>query len=292
MRAFRLAYDGAGYAGFQRQPDVDTVEGTMFDTLRALSAYRPEPATATPGDDRPDRPRGYAAAGRTDAGVSAIAQTVAFSAPEWLTPRAMNAELPADIRAWASADVPTDFHATHDATERTYTYHLYAPARERETVADSYPDWPAVSDERVREACRALSGTNDYHNLTPDETNTERTIEIAAARDGPFVELTVTAGGFARQLVRRLVTLIRRVGSGESSLETIDRVLDREPLPGHEGVPPAAPEPLVLADVTYPNVGFDVDAEAAASARTVFEQRRIERATGTRVSRQLRDGVR
>ena len=45
------------------------------------------------------------AAGRTDAGVSALAQTVAFDAPEWLTPRALNAELPAEIRAWASADV-------------------------------------------------------------------------------------------------------------------------------------------------------------------------------------------
>ncbi|WP_247730041.1 tRNA pseudouridine(38-40) synthase TruA [Halovivax limisalsi] len=308
MRAYRLAYDGRNYRGFQRQPDVPTVEDAIFDALRALGAYRPAEHSAVDGGEVPDRPRGYAAAGRTDAGVSALAQTVAFDAPDWLSSRALNADLPASIRAWAHADVASDFHATHDASERTYAYHLYAPpADDRRTLAGSDEanaptsdqgadsvadaDWPPVSDDRVREACRALSGTHDYHNLTPDDDNTERTIDIAAERDGDVLVLTVRAGGFCRQLVRRLATLIQRVGSGEASLEKIDRVFDADPLPGHEGIPPAPPEPLVLTDVTYPNVTFAVDEEAATSARTVFERARIERTIGARVARQVSDGL-
>ncbi|MFC3959796.1 tRNA pseudouridine(38-40) synthase TruA [Halovivax cerinus] len=315
MRAYRLAYDGRDYRGFQRQPDVDTVEDALFDALRSLDAYRPAGASAAAGGDSldepvPDRPLGYAAAGRTDAGVSALAQTVAFCAPEWLTPRALNAELPADVRAWASADVANSFHATHDATARTYTYHLYAPAEAEgeeksdsstgrsgpttiaETVAPTDVDERRVDDDRLREATDALSGTHDYHNLTPDDEGTERTLSLAAERDGEFVVLTVRAGGFARQLVRRLVTLVHRVGTGEASVETIDRVLDPEPVPGHEGIPPAPPDPLVLADVTYPDVDFAVDAEAARSARAVFERTRRDHATGARVAERLRDGVR
>src|SRR6056297_1923774 len=102
MRAFRVAYDGRPYHGFQRQPDVPTVENTLFDALAALGVADGKPA-------------GYAAAGRTDAGVSALAQTVAFACPDWLSPAALNSELPATIRAWASADAEPDFHATHHA---------------------------------------------------------------------------------------------------------------------------------------------------------------------------------
>ena len=270
MRAFRIAYDGTDYHGFQRQPDVTTVEGAIFDALRDLEVLAPDA----------DKPAGYAAAGRTDAGVSALAQTIAFEAPDWLEPRALNGALPADVRAWAAADAPDDFHATHHASSRTYTYHLYAPATE-------------VADERVGAACDALSGPHDFHNLTPDDRNTERAPTLEATRDGRFLVVTVTAGGFARELVRRLVSLARDVGAGEASLETIDRALAPEPLPGHEGIAPAPPEPLVLTAVDYPDTDleFDVDPQAAAGARDVFEARRIERRTGSRVAGQLAAGV-
>jgi len=77
MRAFRVAYDGEPYRGFQRQPHGDTIEDALFEGLRALGV-----------GFRDGSPAGYAAAGRTDAGVSARAQTVAFEAPDWLSPRA------------------------------------------------------------------------------------------------------------------------------------------------------------------------------------------------------------
>ena len=261
MRAYRIAYDGRSYFGFQRQPDVPTVADAILDALRALDVL---------GDA--EIPPGYAAAGRTDAGVSAVAQTVAFDAPDWLTPAALNSELPADVRAWASADAPADFHGTHDAASRTYTYHLHAPA---------------ADDERARDALDALAGEHDFHNLTPDEEGTVRDLSTALERDGDFLVIRLSAGGFARQLVRRVVSVVDSVARGEASPDRIERVLGSEPLSGPEGVAPAPAYPLVLTGVTYPELSFTVDADAAASARTVFEDRRVEHATMARVAGSL-----
>ncbi|WP_306053873.1 tRNA pseudouridine(38-40) synthase TruA [Natronococcus wangiae] len=278
MRAFRIAYDGTDYHGFQRQPDVPTVEDAMFDALRALEVLAPDA----------DKPAGYAAAGRTDAGVSALAQTVAFEAPDWLTPRAFNGELPAGIRAWAAADAPDGFHATYHATRREYTYHLYAPAAESRGAS---PACAAVDDDRFRAACDALSGAHDFYNFTPDDRNTERSPTLDATREGDYLVVTVAAGGFARELVRRLVSLARAVGAGEESSDKLERALDPEPLPGHEGIAPAPPEPLVLTGVEYPDLAFEIDERAAASARSAFDERRVDRRTGARVAGQLRDGM-
>ncbi|WP_076607713.1 tRNA pseudouridine(38-40) synthase TruA [Natronorubrum thiooxidans] len=281
MRAFRIAYDGTGYYGFQRQPDVSTVEDTIFDALRSLEVLAPDA----------DKPAGYAAAGRTDAGVSALAQTITLEGPDWLTPRALNAELPAAVRAWAVADVPDSFHATHDATRRTYTYHLYAPPAAGDSSATPAKIEQSVDDDRFHAACEALSGPHDFHNLTPDDHNTERSPTLSAARDGDYLVLTVIAGGFARELVRRLVSLAQDVGTGAVSLAKIERTLSSESLPGHEGIAPAPPEPLVLTAVDYPGLEFTVDEDAASSARAVFETRRIDRQTGARVAGQVADGI-
>ncbi|OVE85049.1 tRNA pseudouridine(38-40) synthase TruA [Natronolimnobius baerhuensis] len=268
LRAFRVAYDGTGYYGFQRQPDVPTVEDAIFDALRDLEVLAADAS----------KPAGYAAAGRTDAGVSALAQTITLEVPDWLTPRALNSTLPADVRAWASADAPDDFHATHHATRRTYTYYLHAPES-------------AVDDDRFAAACEALSGSHDFHNLTPDDHNTERAPTLEATREGHYLVVTVTAGGFARELVRQLVSLAHDVGTGNASLETLERALDPDPLPGHKGISPAPPEPLVLTAVDYPALEFTVDPEAAERARAVFETRRLEHQTAARVAGHIEMGT-
>jgi tRNA pseudouridine38-40 synthase len=259
MRAYRLAYDGRPFYGFQRQPDVPTVEDTLFDALRDLDVLDPDA----------DKPEGYAAAGRTDRGVSAVAQTVAFESPDWLSPTALNSELPADVRAWAAADAPADFHATHDATGREYTYHLYAPG---------------VDADRARTALAALCGKHDFHNLTPDETNTVRDLSGEVVRDGDFLVFVLRAGGFPRELVRRVVSLVHAVAAGDAPLSKVDRALGRDPLDGPEGVAPAPPTPLVLTDVAYPDLSFAVDEEAAETVREVFDEKRVEGLVAVRVA--------
>jgi tRNA pseudouridine38-40 synthase len=275
-RAYRVAYDGTGYRGFQRQPGGETVEDTLLDGLCRLDVLDGEPAPA--GDSRPTPP-GWAAAGRTDRGVSAVAQTVAFDAPDWLDPRAFCGELPENVRVWAAADAPADFHATHDARERRYDYHFHAPE---------------ADDAAVRAACDRLSGGADFHNLSADPRGevTRRDLSLSVDRDGAYLLVRAVAGGFPRECVRRLAGLLAAVGVGERDLDFVDRVLDDDPLPGPKGVAAAPPEPLVLAGVDYGDtLDFRVDQEAAATAWTAFERRRVERTTGARVAEQLRRGA-
>jgi tRNA pseudouridine38-40 synthase len=280
-RAYRVAYDGRPFFGFQRQPDVPTVEDALLDALRALGVL----------DHDADTPPGYAAAGRTDRGVSAVRQTVAFDAPDWLTPRAVSSELPAGVRAWAAADAPADFHATHDAVRRTYRYHLHVPGGDL---------------NRACFAAAALSGEHDVHNLTADprgpKTKRDLSLSVAAGRadgalavgdsgatpaGGDFLVLTVAAGGFPREFVRRVATVVRGVAVGDGGADRIDEVLGDAALSGPRGVAPAAPEPLVLADVTYPDLEFEPDPEAAATLRAVFDERRVDALARSRVLRDV-----
>jgi tRNA pseudouridine38-40 synthase len=263
MRAFRVAYDGRPFHGFQRQPDVPTVEDAIFDALGELGV-----ADGNPG--------GYAAAGRTDAGVSAVAQTVAFECPDWLTPAALNAELPASVRAWASAEVPEGFHATHHAESRAYVYHLYAPDADL---------------GRAEAALDRLRGEHDFHNLTPDDENTVRELKVGVRREAEYLVFTLCAGGFVREMVRRVVSLVHAVATGDAEVSKVERVLGPGTVEGPEGVPPAPAYPLVLVDVAYPMLDFSADEEAAASAREVFEALRTERATDARVAREVRKRI-
>jgi len=259
VRAYRLAYDGRPYHGFQRQPDVRTVEDALLAALAALGVSDGVPP-------------GYAAAGRTDAGVSALAQTVAFEAPEWLSPAAVNSELPDAVRVWASADAPEGFHATHSATGREYTYFLYA--------ADADP-------ERARDALERLSGEHDFHNLTPDERGTVRTLEATLEPDDPFFALRFRAGGFPRQLVRRAVRLVDDVAHGHRDPAFVDRVLSAETLAGPEGVGPASPTPLVLTAVSYPDIQFIAGQETVGRVRGQFAELHRQRAARARVAEAL-----
>lgn len=266
MRAYRVAYDGRGFYGFQRQPDVPTVEDAVFDALRELEVIAADA----------DAPAGYSAAGRTDRGVSAVAQTMAFEAPEWLSPGALNSELPPAVRAWASASVREAFHATHHAEWREYTYHLHAPDGS-----------PALAERAIE----TLSGEHDFSNLTPDDRGTERDLEASLLVDRPYFVIRLRADGFPRQLVRRLVGLVSEVAHGDRPFAAVERALAAEPLEGAAGIAPAAPEPLVLTGVGYPGVEFEVDEDAAAATREIVDRRRVDALTASRVADTILDGL-
>lgn len=265
--AFRVAYDGRRFHGFQRQPDVATVEDTLFSAIDALGI----------GDDREEPPAGYAAAGRTDAGVSALAQTVAFRAPDWVTPTALNGELPTDVRIWARTPVPDPFHPRYDATDRTYVYFLPAAGMDL---------------RRARAVCAAVEGTHEFANLTSDSANTVRSLrDVSLQAIGPFLRLSVRAAGFLREQVRRLATLVRTVGTGERSPAAVDRVLSSEPLDGPAGIAPSPPEYLVLTDVTYPEQTFQADHETRTAVHDAFADKRRHHAAVSRVMGAIGAGV-
>lgn len=271
VRAYRVAYNGGPFYGYQRQPDVPTVEGAILEALEDLDVI---PAAADP-------PEGYAAAGRTDRGVSALAQTIGFVAPDWLGPRALNATLPQAIRAWASARAPADFHATSDAAWRVYAYHL------------PVPNGAVDKDiERARTALATMVGPHDFADLSARTSGdtVRRVLETSCRRDGEFLVLTVRAEGFLHEMVRRIATLVDLVARDDHPLP-VERYLQGEGHTGPDGIGPAPADGLVLTGVEYPNLDFQTDPTAADNLQTVFKKRRYRAATRARIMGTIHDGV-
>src|SRR5579864_8244303 len=115
MRRIRieLSYDGTDYHGWQVQPDLATIQGTLEQVISQIEGA----------------PVQVAGSGRTDAGVHALAQVAAFSInnpiPAENLLRAMNRLLPRDIRVTASTEAREDFHPRFQAQAKNYEYRIY-----------------------------------------------------------------------------------------------------------------------------------------------------------------------
>lgn len=221
--ALKVAYEGDRFAGSQIQPDVRTVHGEVERALAALGGAH----------------RVLSWAGRTDAGVSAATNVVAFDDPP-LSPEAL---LPAltfgmdDVWTWAWAEVPAGFEPRH-ARRRWYRYHLRT----------------ALDPKMLDEALQVFVGTHDFSGFArvePGVNPTRTVLQASARREGAFVLVDIEGESFLWNQVRRIVEASRRVAAEEISVDTLRATLIAGK-PAELGTAP--PEPLVLMDVEYPNV--------------------------------------
>jgi tRNA pseudouridine38-40 synthase len=149
-----LAYDGTPYRGWQIQPALPTVQGTLSDAIHRTTGERVLPQGS----------------GRTDAGVHALAQVASFSLAAPIPPanlhRALNRCLPPSIRILSVEPAPPHFHARHSALQKTYEYRIFPIADESicpPTLAPYvYPcPWP-LSLDALNAAARHVLGTHDF----------------------------------------------------------------------------------------------------------------------------------
>lgn len=246
--ALRLAYDGAAYAGWQRQASGFAAQEELENALGALLGL---PRVVTHG------------ASRTDAGVHALGQCAHFDAPAGarifsahaLT-KALNAHLPPTLRVLEAREVAPDFHAQFSALRKTYSYRLHnAPvlpplARDRCWHIINKLDLPAMNA-----AARDLLGTHDFAvfgvNSRTVRENTVRTISRAGfCRSGADVWFYITGDAFLYRMVRGIVGALVSIGRGKASPGFIRELLAtgrRNPLqisaPAHG---------LCLIQVEYP----------------------------------------
>lgn len=241
-RALRLAYDGEGFAGWQLQPGRRTVQGELEEALRRLCGQ----AVRVTGS------------GRTDAGVHALGQVAHFDDPRGLPPGrlalALNAHLPPDLRVLAAAVAPGDFHARHDARDKTYVYQLHVPGgRDQPAGRAELPPlrrrtWHStggpVDLQAMRQAAALLLGRHDFTALSKrmdDDRGSVRTLRSVRVLRAPHgVRLLVTGDGFLYGMVRLIAGLLLDVGRGRRRADTVpellaaaDRARGPPSLPGH-----------------------------------------------------------
>jgi tRNA pseudouridine38-40 synthase len=212
MLKLTLAYDGTGFRGWARQPGERTVEGVLSEALSSTF----------------DSVSSLAVAGRTDAGVHALANVVSVQArggpPPERAARAVNALLPTDVGVIGVESAPVGFHARFSARSRSYRYRIWPqPLRSPFEAARSLWHPAPIDLERLAASAQALLGEHDFRAFTPTDTQHRvfvRRILAASWRDrGDALEFEITADSFLRHMVRILVgTMLEREPAEIASL--------------------------------------------------------------------------
>jgi tRNA pseudouridine38-40 synthase len=251
-----LAYDGTGFRGFAPQPGQRTVGGELMAALGRLVG---EPVLVT-------------CAGRTDAGVHALAQVVHVDLPEsfFVGPyassesrceqlaRALDRQLRPEVRVWRAMIAPAGFDARRSAISRRYRYDLDVAERPDPRLRTlAWRVERPIDLALLRLATDPVVGEHDFagfcrrpHNMRLGPL-TRRVIEARwQVRDGGLLRLEIEATAFCHQMVRSLVGAIVAVGTGRLRPSDIVKLL-REGR--REGAPAPAPAcGLSLIGVRYP----------------------------------------
>lgn len=247
-----IAYDGRPYRGWQSQACGQTVQDVI---LRALNEIAKQPVDLQ-------------GAGRTDAGVHALAQTAHFDAPveismnpyNWVP--ALNSKLPATIRIMSCEEVPADFHSRFSAVGKIYHYDLSTDPVLPPLKAGLAWHLPRLLDPDVlRQALETFLGTHDFHafaayrgNEGPD-TDWQRTIhraDVTTLPDG--YRVTYEGDGFLYKMVRLLTGAAVHTAQGRMRLDELSSLLNQPAsLPLGKSPLCAPSDGLYLERVIYPD---------------------------------------
>ncbi len=244
MPRFKLLieYNGSRYSGWQIQKNARTVQGEIDRAIRESTRRREFELYG---------------AGRTDAGVHALAQVAHLEIYTDLRPealrRAVNDALPADIHIRAIDTVPHRFHARHDAVSRSYLYQI---SRRRTAFAKPFVWWvrEPLDITKMRDAAAAFVGMKNFESFTADDPGDKSTlvlvdaVEIAEA--GALVLVRIQGSHFLWKMVRRMVGVLAAIARGELVPADAARLLEEQ----SAGIPAALAAPaagLFLEAVLY-----------------------------------------
>ena len=252
-----VQYDGRAFHGWQRQPDVATVQGALEAVLGRLC----------------DRPVAAIGAGRTDAGVHATGQVAGVVVPGKWQPaslrRAMNALLPDSVWIAAAHEMQPAFHARYSAESRRYRYLIGVDADARSPFRRHW-EWhpPAPVDPALLDAeAAALPGEHVFlafavkGTAPADDDHRCRIARASWERRPGGLAFVVEANRFLHHMVRFLVGTMMDVAMGRRPAGTIASLLHATD--NSDASVPAPPHGLYLERVTYPASLYAASAVAA-----------------------------
>lgn len=218
-----LQYDGTDFHGWQMQGNLRTVQGELTNALSQI-------------DSRPVIVHG---SGRTDAGVHAQGQVASVNLQKDITAEklraAINGNVGKDLRAMAVETVSDDFHARYSALDKTYRYRIVngrviSPFLVRYAHHEARP----LDAERMTEVARLFPGEHDWTAFSSAQSDSETKTRTIATLDvsehcdegSRIIDVSITAEGFLRYMVRSIAGTLMAVGRGEMDAELVQRAID------------------------------------------------------------------
>ena len=238
-----LEYDGAGFSGWQRQAHARSVQGVVEE---ALSAVADEPIQVT-------------VAGRTDAGVHAVAQVMHFDTSavrgdySWV--RGANSNLPPEVALLWAGQVDDGFHARYSATGRHYHYViLNRPVRPTYLARRVTHEYRLLDVASMQEAAEHLLGEHDFTSFRAADCQAKSPVRelraLEVARHGERVHIRAHANAFLQHMVRNIAGVLMTIGAGEREPIWAKQVLDA--CDRAAGGITADPHGLYLREIEYP----------------------------------------
>ncbi len=253
--AFKVAYMGTHFYGFQRQPKFPTVEGELFRAFKKAGLM-----------DDPVK-SGYSIAGRTDRGVHSLGNVVSLEPDSEATINQINYYLPSTIQIIAQAEVPDNFKPRY-ADYRYYRYVFFK---------DPY-DKTSLDLKRMQNACKLFVGEHNFQNFTKrcERTPIRFIKEMKVSQNKMLTVIDVVGQSFLWNMVRKMVQVITMVGAGKMDEEDMELLLNPDV---YASITPVPPDGLILMDVNYEDIEFIFDRYAKHNFFKTIKEEYIRRRT-------------
>jgi tRNA pseudouridine38-40 synthase len=236
----RISYDGTHYSGWQIQPEVTTVQGTLEKALQVLVRDF----------------RSLIGCGRTDTGVHAREYFAHFDTEHPLHPEflyKLNAILPRDIAVDMVEEVDNQAHARFSAIEREYKYFMHfrkIPFKNQYSVFHVH----SLDLDRLNEASRHLIGEQDFTSFSKSNTQVKTNLcKVNTAyweTSDEGIVFTIAANRFLRNMVRAVVGTLLPIGEGVEQPDYLKEVIEAKDRSA--AGKSAYPQGLFLNRITYP----------------------------------------
>lgn len=239
-----ISYDGTQFSGYQVQPGERTVQAELERVLAIM--HKGEKIKVT-------------ASGRTDARVHATGQTLHFDSPLTIPVdkymKALNVQLPRDIRVMSIEEVAADFHARYSVTGKRYRYiwscePVQSPFRRHYTVETNGVK-PNV--QAMQEAAKAIIGTHDFSCFCAANTSVKDKVRTVTTLRfewyGEELHMVIEGNGFLYNMVRIIAGTLWEVGIGRRDIENVESVV--QSMNRDQAGKTAPPQGLYLEKVFY-----------------------------------------